>query len=130
MILGQVIRAVQGGTSTYYSPWFPRLGTRAVFACNPIGFSEVEFLKIKTQTRKAEDENLLTTTIKDVGAAEMVSLASADSVHTFLRGNPIDGSGSGQGFLDLVRFVYEVKSNSSKRGWVHFRMLDPTWETD
>jgi hypothetical protein len=129
MILGQLIRTVQGGTSTYYSPWFPRLGTRAVFACNPIGFAELEHFKIKVQTRKAEDDNL-SATIKEVGTAETVSLGSADSVHTFARGNTIDGPGSGQGFLELVRFVYKVKSNSGNRGWVHFRMLNPGWLTN
>lgn len=41
------------------------------------------------------------------------------------------GLGSGNnGFLELVRFKYTIKSNAAANGWVQFRMLDPQWLTN
>ena len=131
MILGQVIRAPNGAAATYYGPWFPRQGTKAVFACNHINSSEVSSLQITVQTKRAEDDNR-NDSIEEVGSAASISVAAADSVTTFERGNTIDGSdGSGTfGFRDLVRFKYVLTSNASKKSWIHLRMLSPTWETD
>ena len=126
MFFGQVLRAVTGDVSTYFSPWFARQGTRAVFACDYIASVELNFFKIQVQTKKQEDDNE-SGVVKSVGALATMSAG----VTPFLRGNLIDASEAAtQGFLDLIRFVYTVKSNSTKRGWVHFRMLDPTWESD
>lgn len=55
---------------------------------------------------------------------------SADTVTAVTRGIKLDGSQSVQGFLELVRLKYELTSTSEKRGWVTFRMLDTTWDTD
>lgn len=131
MIIGHTIRApYNGGTATYFSPWFPRMGTKAVFGCNLIASAGVATsgFRVYVQTKKSEDDNE-STSVVDVGN-QIVPTATADSVEAFELGNPIDGTSGSAGFRDLVRYKYVLQSAASARGWVHFRMLEPTWETD
>lgn len=134
MLLGQTLRAVTGNgtlTSVYWSPWMPRLGTKAVFGCNHIASAGLDSFKIVVETKRSEDDNRADS-IEEVGASAATITLTADSVTTFERGNKLDGSdgSTDYGFRDLIRFKYIVKSSVDVRGWVHFRMLDPSWETD
>lgn len=128
MILGQTVRAPTGGTATYFSAWFPRQGTKGVFACNLVEYAGLSTLQIYVQTKNTENDNTLAN-IKDVGSAFSVTL-TAESVSTFERGIKIDGSETTQGLLELVRYKYVLTASASAKNWVHLRMLDPTWEND
>ena len=129
MIFGQTIRAPYDGSATYYSPWFPRQGTKAVFGCHLINYGDASTFSITVETRKYEDDNQAANILEVDGGSANVTM-SADTVTAVTRGIKLDGSQSVQGFLELVRLKYELTSTSEKRGWVTFRMLDTTWDTD
>lgn len=129
MVFGQTIRAPLSGAATYFSPWFPRQGSKAVFACNLIASAGVDTLEITVETKKPESDNTAANILDVAGGAASISL-TADSTTPFERGLPVDGTGSTQGFLQLVRFKYVLTSDTDFRGWVHFRMLNTTWDSD
>lgn len=128
MLIGQTVRAPGGGAATYFSPWFPRQGTKGVFACNLFAFAGLSSLQVFVQTKKPENDNTVVN-IKDVGVAHSVTL-TADSVSSFERGTKIDGSETVQGLFEMVRYKYVVTASASPKCYVHFRMLDPTWENE
>ena len=127
-----MIRAPFEGSATYYSPWFPRMGTRATFGCNVVAASPgVDSFEIQVQTKRSEDDNR-EESIENVGAAEDISTLSADSVEVFQRGNSLAGADGPTtwGFRDLIRFKYTLQSKETGRAWLCMRMLAPSWETD
>ena len=130
MLLGQTIRAPLGASATYYGPWFPRQGTKAVFARNVIATGNVDDtaqFQIAVQTRRIEDNNR-DSLVFQVGAVEQWAPAD-DTVRRFVRGIALDDEDA-QGFFELVRFKYALTSESALRAFLHFRILQPTWETD
>jgi hypothetical protein len=130
MLFGHTIRApYDSGSATYFSPWFPRQGTKAVFACNLINYGGVSTFAISVETKKIADDNEAAN-IQDVTGGSTNVTLTADSVTAITRGIKLDGSESVQGFQELVRLKYVLTSAASARGWVTFRMLDTTWETD
>lgn len=129
MVFGQTIRAPLNGSATYFSPWFSRQGSKAVFACNLIASVGVATFAITVETKKPEDDNTAANILDVYGGSTNID-QTADSVTPFERGLSVDGSGSTQGFLPLVRFKYVVTSTTDFRGWVHFRMLNTTWDSD
>ena len=130
MFFGHVIRApYNSGVATYYSPWFSRQGTKAVFACNLINYGSVSTFAISVETKKTEDDNEAAN-IQDVTGGSTNVTLTADTVTTITRGIKLDGTESVQGFQELVRLKYVLTSAASERGWAHFRMLNTTWETD
>lgn len=127
MLIGNSIRATVGAASIYYSPWFRRGGTRAIFACHMIANANAASFAIKAQTKKDFDQ-FQTTLILDVGAGAATIGLTADTVTTFKLGNALNGDAT-VGFNDMVRLVYTLTSTASNTAWAHFRMLNTSWES-
>lgn len=125
MLIGQSLRARVGAASTYYSPWFPRAGTRAMFSCHMVASDCAASFQVQAQTKKGFD-NFASANILSVGAANSIGL-SPDTVTSFRIGNPMNGDAL-PGMNDSVRLVYTLTSIASFSAWVHFRMLNIVWE--
>ena len=103
----------------HLSPWFPLEGTTAVFGCHLIICGDTSTFSITVETREHEDEN-----------GNLETMEGGDTM-TASRGEsrPARSQSSPQGFFEHVRLKCEVTS-INKTGWVTFRMLDTTSDTD
>lgn len=109
---------------TYYSPWFSKLGNSATFVCDIIQFADIAALEITVETKKLEESD---DGASAVGSAASITL-TANVRTSFERG----GGLAAAGFEELVRFKYVVKQAASPSylGFIHFRMLNPSWLVD
>lgn len=129
MIIGQLLDGALG-TSTYYSPWFPRAGNLAVFACEVVQTDGSPSFKITVETKDSESSDKDSGTVVPQGGANNVITATANVITTFSVGAPLDSTAN-NGFLQLVRFKYTLSTAvEGSRPWVHFRMLNPIWLTN
>lgn len=130
MIIGQLLDGNEDGSTTYYSPWFPRGGNRAVFACEVINTDQLLSFAVSVQTKNSESSDKdAGTFVPNNGANNAITL-SAGTITTFTVGAALDDTAN-NGFLELVRFVYTLYDETAgSRPWVHFRMLNPIWLTN
>jgi hypothetical protein len=126
MLLGSTLYSHDADGLTYYGAWFPRGGNSAVFVCDTINAGNLGSCQVTVETKKAEEDDSAATA---VGAAASLSIV-ANNRTSFERGTGITGAG----FEDLVRFKYVVKHDGAfpgpELGYIHFRMLDPSWASD
>jgi len=127
MIIGQSLFSQSTTGTVYFSPWFPRGGNAATFACEVIASADttadIDMFTIQVQTKNAEDSDM---SAVDVGTGASITLGTDEKVTNFEAGGKLS-SATDQGFKELVRFQYTVKAKTNGRAWVHFRMLNPAW---
>ena len=111
MIIGQTLMA-STSTKKFYSGWFSRQGNAATMVVE-ILHNVTAGIEVRVQTKNSEDAD---------GAA---SYATGSAITATSNAAPV--SGRFTGFKELVRFEYAVTDTS---GWVHFRVLNPSWETN
>ena len=128
MLIGQLFDGQPNTTVKYYSPWFPRAGNLAKFTCQVFASESLsgggEGFKISVETKNADqsDKEVIT---PQGGSAQAMTL-TALALTTWEVGASL--SSGNTGFLQLVRFKYELISTSgSVEPWVHFRLLNPLW---
>lgn len=131
MILGQLLDGTPNTTTAYFSPWFPRGGNLAKFTCQVFASESLsggsEFFRILVQTKNSEDSDKGAITPQG-GTAQTMSL-TALALTTWEVGANL--SSANTGFLELVRFKYElVSATAGTEPWVHFRILNPVWLTN
>lgn len=127
MLLGQLLDGSKSKTVTYFSPWFPRNGNAAVFTCqvfDGVGLSGgSDVFRITVQTKNEEDSDKSSSAVLNGGPITISMTPLAET--SFHAGGNFS---SGAGFLELVRFKYElVNSTGTSDPWVHFRILAPNW---
>ena len=116
MILGQTMPCQEGGV-TMYSAWIARRGNAATFVCETIGVSSKDLAFDVSVQHKNEGDD-------DSAATAAASFATIDAVGTT--------TVRFAGLKELVRFQYVAASDGPvpEDDWVHFRMLNPNWETN
>jgi len=107
-IIGEVIFE---GYTTFYSPWFPRGGDDAVFILETFDISGLT-LTWTFWTKNAEDTDASAT---QVGSAETITAAGLKETSLL------------SGFKELVRYKFSTGATPSM-DWVHFRVLNPSWQ--
>lgn len=129
MPIGQTLRAPTSATEvTYFSPWFSRGGNKCTLTCDVIASDGLTHFKIAVQTKNSEQSDKdQSTFVPQSGGATTMTLTTNSQTRWQVGAN-LDSANNG--FLELVRFKYQVKADSGKHGWVHFRMLDPQWLTN
>jgi len=114
LVLGVTLHAQPSAGAIYYSPWFPRQGNAATFSCEVTEINGAT-LTITIETKNEEDAD------NDVQAsADFSGISSATSDPATKRMSDL---------RELVRFKYKVVGVANT-DWVHFRMLNPVWETN
>ena len=108
MIIGQTVFAA----GSYYSPWFPRQGDAATFACESIAVNGAT-LAITVQHKNMDTADSGATT---AGTFSSITTATTTTQRV-------------TALLELVRFKY-VLTGADNTKWIHFRMLSPSWETN
>ena len=130
MIIGHTIFSKTSGDQEpsardlYYSPGFPREGNWASFACDIVDSEDIDLFEVEIQTKNSEDSD------KDSTNLGTNSVTLTDGlVTTFSEGAALGSSSAA--FKELVRYQYKLQlSEFASFGWVHFRMLDPSWLTN
>lgn len=127
MIIGQVLHAINGadGTETYYfSPWFGRGGNLMGLVADIIATEGLKEFGVTVQTKNTEDA--------DPGTgltSEMVVNPVTAGTHNSVVGATLPGATAGA--LELVRYRFRLEvAGTTADGWIHFRMLNPTWLTN
>lgn len=132
MILGQLLDGGKSRTATYFSPWFPRGGNLATFTCqvfDSAGLSGTDKFQITVQTKNREDSDN-SASVPAGGGTNVIAMTPVLSETTFQVGGDFS-SAVNAGFLELVRFKYELaNSTGAVDPWVHFRMLPPNWSSN
>lgn len=116
MILGQSMPC-KGGGIAMYSAWLPRQGNSATFVCHVIGASSANLVfDVTVQHKNLGDD--------DSGATGAGSFSTISSTGTYTL--------HVSGLKELVRFQYVADSAipAAFEDWVHFRMLNPNWESN
>ena len=102
------------GTSTVYSPWFPRAGDYAIATIDVMDLSGAS-VQIDLYTKNEEDKGDGTKVDSTVNIrATSVGRHSAEW-----------GPNGSDGILELVRYRIEVSTTDTQ--WALFRMLDLVW---
>jgi hypothetical protein len=126
MIIGQVLHAAPSAsppspaTTTYFTTWFSSGGNLIGVACDVIQTQGLSAFKITVETKLREDDDNSRVT---VGSFESISLSAG--IHKFKRGATVASGHSG--LKELVRYRLDLETNTNQLGWVHFRVLNPTW---
>ena len=127
MILGQLLNGTPSTTTVFFSPWFPRGGNLAKFTCEVFASEGLgggsEFFRISVQTKNTEDSDKASITPQGGGAQNMTLTALALTTWEVGAGP----SSANTGFLELVRFKYELVNTTGGEPWVHLRILNPVW---
>jgi hypothetical protein len=111
MFPGHWIHAANGGTTTLYSPWFPRGGDEGVFTYELMVSEGGGTFSVDVLDKNTED------TGDGVSASASFSQVGSTDFHT---SEPVPK------LEELVRFKY-VLTTESADATVLFRMLAPTW---
>ncbi|MCK5944050.1 MAG: hypothetical protein KAI24_18840 [Planctomycetes bacterium] len=99
-----------------YTPWMPVRGDLATYAVEVLGINGVS-LKWNVETRTRESANVDDVFAVDVTASgEGLSVAEADEVSIKAK--------------ELVRYKFYTGGGASTTEYVHFRALQPSWQTD
>jgi hypothetical protein len=131
MLIGVTIQSDSTGGDIYFSPWFPRGGNSAVFACEMIACADttndIDTFTVQVQTKNAEDSDM--DAVDLLVSPQSIGLGTDEGVTSFSAGAKLSDTGN-QGMKALVRFKYMVKAKADGRAWVHFRMLNPAWRSN
>lgn len=131
MIIGVTLHSQSTTGKVYFSPWFPRGGNSATFACEVIACADttndIDTFSIQVQTKNAEDSDL--DAVDLLGSPQSITLGTDENITNFQAGAKLSDTVN-QGMKALVRFKYIVKSKVNGRAWVHFRMLNPAWRSN
>jgi hypothetical protein len=133
MLLGQLLDGKPNATATYFSPWFPRGGNLAKFTCQVFASESLsgggEGFKISVETKNSEDSDKDQSAFTPQGGGAQTMTLTALALTTWEVG--ADLGSSNNGFLELVRFKYQlISATASTEPWVHFRILNPVWLTN
>lgn len=108
-MLTQIV-ALDAGTQTYFTPWFPKGADNGVFTLEKVQEIPSAALGVKVFTKNREDEGSSPGT--EVGTFGSLSGAFHEVACT--------------GLKELVRFKLTVTASQAGQG-VIFRFLPPTW---
>ncbi|HHK42335.1 MAG TPA: hypothetical protein ENJ50_07950 [Planctomycetaceae bacterium] len=102
------------GTSTVYSPWFPRSGDYFIGTLDVISLDGAT-LTLEVFTKNQEDSG------DGVNADTSVSIRASAAGRASAEWGPDDSGG----IKELVR--YKMTASGTDTQWVLFRILDPVW---
>lgn len=125
MIIGQTLHALNGSpaTTTYYTPWFSRGGNLLGVAADIIQFEDIDTFIVVVETKNSEQDD------KAASALKTENITPSIGIHKFKAGVVL--SSGDPGVLELVRYRFDLSVTSSETdGWIHVRMLNPTWLTN
>ena len=117
MIIGTTLLAKSSSAATVvYSPWFPRRGDAMTFVLDVISIDNAT-IDVSAYTKNSQSI--------DPGTA-----ASGTSISETATTGTAPASARVNDLLEWVRFKYEVTADPGTDGFVHFRMREPSWETN
>ncbi len=114
----------------YYSPWMPAGGNGATMCCEVVAAHRLDGFDITVQTKNS-DQSDKDATPPYLGADKPVTL-STETRTDFSVGTKISDTVNA-GFKELYRYKYIVTGDigvGTGNGYVHFRMLNPSWLTN
>lgn len=131
MIIGEVLMSYEGGVAkTYFGPWMPSEGNCAVMCCEVTYTSRLDSFEVSVQT-KHPDQSDKDAATPYLGADNAITLTS-ETMTDFQVGTKISDT-TNQGFKELYRYKYVVTGSlveGDGNGFVHCRMLNPSWLTN
>ena len=131
MLIGVTVFSQTTGGKIYFSPWFPRGGNSATFACEMIACADttndIDTFSVQVQTKNSEDADM--DAVDLLVSPQAITLSTDEGITSFNAGAKLSDTGN-QGMKALVRFKYIVKAKNNGRAWVHFRMLNPAWRSN
>lgn len=118
MIIGETVCARGEQATVVYSPWFQRLGNAATFILDVIASSGSNCtVTVLVQTKNSED-------------ADPAPGGGGAAGGTFNQVGAGPEEHRNFNFKELLRFEFTVAASGSDIEWAHFRMLNPSWETN
>ena len=127
--IGHLLRApfhaTEPPTAVYYSPWYPRAGNLAVFQCDVIAFHGIESFSIDVQTKNSEDDDAVGNNASNKLVTQAITLTA--NTRTPITAGSSLGAATDR-FEELYRFKISLQAQENTRGgFVHWRMLNPSW---
>lgn len=116
MIIGTTLLAKSPAVTVVYSPWFPRRGDAMTFVLDVIAIDNAT-IEVSVYTKNSEDI--------DPGV-----LASGSAIAENAPTGTAGAIARVFGLEEWLRFRYEVTADMDPDGFVHFRMREPSWETN
>lgn len=131
MIIGQVLMCTDNSAvKTYYSPWMPSEGNCAVMCCDVIACNLLSACAITVQTKNSDQSDKDAAT-PYLGSSNSITL-TAETMTEFPVGTKISDT-TNAGFKELYRYKFVVTGDAgfgTGNGFVHCRMLNPSWLTN
>lgn len=131
MIIGQVLMATDNsGVKTYYGPWMPSEGNCAVMCCEVVATYQLQSFAVTVQTKDSDESDKDATTPYN-GSSNSITL-STETMTDFPVGTKLSDTTNG-GFKEPYRYKFVVTGPlavGGGNGYVHCRMLNPSWLTN
>lgn len=130
MIIGETLMSSDNSTvKTYFGPWMAAEGNLAVVACEVVNTTNLQSFTVTVQTKNSEQSDK--DAANPAGGASNVITLSTETLTKFNVGAKLSDTVN-DGFKELYRYKYSVTGAlaiGAGNGYVHFRMLNPSWVT-